>query len=44
MGKKEFIDEMILSSSRNIVISGGFDLKIEDEKVWIPKESIYIYP
>jgi hypothetical protein len=43
MNNKDFIDEMISISSKNIVISGGFDLNIEEDKVWIPKESIYLH-
>lgn len=42
MNNLEYIDNIIYESSKNIVISGGFDLEIKDGEICVDKEKIWI--
>jgi hypothetical protein len=42
MNNLEYIDNIIYESSKNIVISGGFDLEIKNNEVSIDKEKMWI--
>jgi len=42
MNNLEFIDDIMYESSKNIIISGGFDLEIKNNEVSVDKEKIWI--